>query len=121
MKDNKILINGGSINANNLVVGDNANINSDNQSIVINQNDIEQISKMIDEFITRLNTTQQPIKDKEDIISAVTTLKGEINKEKPSKITLSSIGKTVLENLKYVKDVVPYFHLIWDKVSALIS
>lgn len=94
-------------------------VTGDNTSV--HNTDIEEISRLIDELVVKLNTTEIRIHDKSDIISSIETLKIEVNKEKPSKITMMSIGKTILENLKYVKGIAPSIHLIWDKLTILIT
>lgn len=121
MSKNKINQTGGKITANIISVGDNSNINADNLNLVTTKNDIAEISKLIEELIANVNSLGDGISNKLDIISSIDSLKAELNKEKPSKTTLSGIGKTILENLKYVKDVAPIVHAIWKRIETLID
>lgn len=114
MEKNKMNTNSGQLPGGDIRIGDHSNSSPNNK-------DTEEISKLIDELVAKLNTSEVPIHDKSDIISSIQTLKSEVNKEKPSKITLMSIGKTILENLKYVKEIAPFVHSIWDRIATMIT
>lgn len=117
MKKNKGLINHGTITANNLTIGDNASIQSSQQKAVFTGNDLQEIAPLFDKLVAGLNTAALDERNKADLLAKVETVKQELSKEKPSGITVGTVFKTVLENLKHVKDVLPIGQMIWEKLA----
>ncbi|XZF15522.1 hypothetical protein ACTHGU_05255 [Chitinophagaceae bacterium MMS25-I14] len=118
MGKNSINVNGGKFTANVVSLGDHSTIRATDLNTTTNENETTELIRLIDELTDKLGNTPEPVKEKDDVLSSIAILKSEISKEKPNKVTLAGIGKAVLENLKYVKDVAPIAHLVWDKIAA---
>jgi hypothetical protein len=118
--NNGIINNGGNIESKILTVGANATINATNYEGTSNNSNAEEILKILEQMVTKLNEITQPVNDKEDIISSMAILKQEVTKEKPNKITLRSIGKGVVDSLKYVTELAPYASSLWKFIVPLL-
>lgn len=117
MEKNEGIINSGNITATNIATGANASITT----VASGDPNLQQLMPLLEQLLSAVSSTKENVPGKEDIISSVTTLKEEVKKEKPSHITLKSIGSAILENLKYVKDIAPIAESIWHHISAFIA
>lgn len=115
--NNGIIVNGGALNAENVVVGDNATINNTK-----NQNaDLQQLSSLIEVLFNKLQSPGEDMANKADVLDAINDLKEEIKKPEPKKSILKVLGKTVLDNLGYVKTLAPIAERIWHHISSFIG
>ena len=115
--ENKGIINSGDFKAGNVATGDGASITVTNN----NSQDLQQLSVLLDQLLSQLHSTPEKIDNKAEIVNAVTTLKEEAKKPSPGKLTLKSIAGTVLDNLKYVKDLAPIAESIYHHIIALVA
>jgi hypothetical protein len=114
---NKGIINYGKMDVVNVAVGDAASIETGDQYITIPGSDKEEISNLLLQVKTMIEQSREAVPEKSAAIASVEALQTEVQKEKPNKSFVSTMGKTILENLKYVKDVAVVFQLAWDKIQ----
>jgi hypothetical protein len=117
MATNNITNNGGTFNAENIAQGDNVSIHNQN---AIN-NDVKDIVASLDLLMAHLSAPGVDIPEHEDMKASVTMLKEEVQKKEPNKLTLKGVGKMVLENLKYVKDLAPLAEGLWRHIEAFVK
>lgn len=112
-----IINNGGEINAGNMAVGTGATINVTGEGA----ENIQKMSALLDQLLLRLQNTPEPVANKEDIVQAITSLKEEVHKPQPGKLTIKAIGGTILDSLKYVSTLAPIAEDLWHHISSFIS
>ena len=121
-----IIVNGGALNADNIIAGDNASMNvfanNTNRNASVTQNtDLQQLSSLIEVLFEKLQVPGEEVANKADLLDAINDLKEEIKKPEPKKSLLKVLGKTVLDNLGYVKTLAPIAQSIWHHISSFIG
>lgn len=115
METNKgIIVNGGNFTADNVISGDNGTINYTNT-------DLQQLSSLFEELFNKLQSPGEEVVNKADVLDAISVLKEEIKKPEPQKNILKVLGKSVLDNLGYVKALAPIAETIWKHISSFIG
>ena len=117
MDNNEGIVNKGNITAGNLAVGHGASINVGGDT---NQ-DVQQLTALLDQLLAKLQNTQEPIANKEELVKTVATLKEEVNKPSPSKLTIKAVGSALLSSLKYVNTLAPIAESVWHHISTLFA
>lgn len=118
MERNDGIINHGNITGTNIVTGDNNTINA---TTTYQNNDLKQLSVLFDELFAKLQMTGTEVPGKVDVMDAIAALKEEIKRPEPKKGILKLLGKTILDNLSYVKLLAPIAQNIWQHISSYIG
>jgi len=119
MSNNGIIQHGGTINAQKIAVGDHASISSSNeQNVKMTLTAKEEAIGLLDQVVQRL-TQLHSGSDHRNVVEAIGTMKVEINKEQPNKLTVGSLGTAVLENLKQISDsdTLQLFQAAFNKIQ----
>jgi hypothetical protein len=117
MDTNNGIINNGEFKAENVIVGDNSTINA----TTYQNADLQHIASLIDVLFNKLQAPGEEVANKTDILNAINDIKEEIKKPEPKKSILKVLGKTVLDNLGYVKTLAPIAQSIWHHISSFIG
>lgn len=113
---------GGSISANNLVVGDNGAITSEGaQQSSVNNNAAQELDAVLATILERLEQSGLSQEEKTEHMDGVKTLQEEVAKPKPNKISIKAIGKSVLEGLKYIKDIAPFAQSALEMIGSMVK
>lgn len=112
-----IINNGGQINATNMATGTGATIHYSGAGA----EELKQVSILLDQLLTQLQHTSETVEKKDDLVQAITSLKEEVHKPSPGKLTMKAIGGTILDSLKYVSTLAPIAQQLWHSISAFIA
>jgi hypothetical protein len=111
--NNGIVVNGGQIT--NASVGNNNSQTATIEYITINEHDLKKINDQIDQVLSLLKVHKQEPKTAE-VISSVEDYKKKINESEIKRTTLIDLGKSILDNMKYVTMLSPIAHTIWQTI-----
>ncbi|WP_207510976.1 hypothetical protein [Longitalea luteola] len=117
MENNNGIINYGIMNGENIASGPNATINVTNHQHA----DLQQLAALITVLVDKLQAPDEAVANKADVLEAINDLREEIKKPEPKKSILKALGKTVLDNLGYVKTLAPVAQDIWKHISSFIG
>lgn len=115
MENNSGISIGGNFTGGNATTGDHSPITN----TVTQGPGVDALKSAIDQLLAAMQSTKEPISDKEDVVGTVNALKEEVQKEKPNKHILEHLGKAVKEGLSYVKDLAPIAASILTQISAM--
>jgi hypothetical protein len=118
MEKNDGFINHGNVTATNIVNGANNIINA---TTTYQNADLQQLSVLFNVLFEKLQTSGEDVPNKADVLDAINDLKEEIKKPEPKKSILKALGKTVLDNLGYIKTLAPIAQSIWHHISSFIG
>jgi len=118
MEKNDGFINHGTVTATNIAVGPNSTINA---TTTYQNADLQQLSVLFNELFEKLHLQGEDVPNRSDVLDAISDLKEEIKKPEPKKSLLKVLGKTVLDNLGYVKTLAPIAQSIWHHISSFIG
>ena len=113
--NNNVNIYGGNLSGNSFAVGAGASIHNTNNP------DIAQLSALLDQLLSRISQSQEAIPNKTEVISTLATLKQELAGGKPDHEKVKGMFSSIMENLKYVKDLAPLAAGLWHHIGPLIG
>lgn len=119
MKNEGVIQHGGSINAGNLAVGRGATATQ--YQSASSDAGLAAVQAQLDKVLELLATKSHEIPDHEDVVQSAQSLKQELDKDKPNKLTLKSLLSGIADSVKSVTTVATAVEALRTAITALFG